>query len=205
MDIYLKPVKKASIIKKRNVNVKDISEVYAPSNLKSKIESVTVMVIKEGIKRNYLISSIDIIKAIDKEFPNSTINLIGEMDTIIQYEPNEHKENKIWLFIKVALIAIVLFAGAATAIMSFHTDAQIPQVLENYYYIFFGEEVKRPLIIEIPYSIGLALGIIVFYNHIFKWHITDDPTPLEVEMTTYEQDVDSCVIDNLSGEKRSEK
>lgn len=203
MDIYIKTVKKASIIKKRNVIVKDIADVYAPSTLKSKVESVNVMNIKQEQKKNYLISSIDVIKAIDKQFPDCSINMVGEIDTIIQYEPEAPKVNKLWLFIKIAFIVIILFAGAATAIMSFHTDAQIPEVLENYYFIFFGEKIERPYIIEIPYSIGLAVGIIAFYNHIFKWHITDDPTPLEVEMTTYEEDVDRCEIDNLSGEKRS--
>lgn len=205
IDIYIKPVKKASIIKKRNVNLRDVAEVYAPANLKTKVESVNVMNIKEEIKKIYLLSAIDIIKSVNKEFPECSINIVGEIDTIVQYEPAAPKTNKIWTFTKIAFIVIVLFAGAATAIMSFHTDAQIPQVLENYYYIFFGEQVTRPLIIEIPYSIGLAVGIISFYNHIFKWHITDDPTPLEVEMTTYEQDVDACVMDNLSGEKRSDQ
>lgn len=203
MDIYIKTVKKASIIKKRNVTVKDIADVYAPSTLKSKVESVNVMNIKQEQQKNYLISSIDVIKAIDKQFPDCSINMVGEIDTIIQYEPETPKVNKLWLFTKIAFIVIVLFAGAATAIMSFHTDAQIPEVLENYYFMFFGEKIERPYIIEIPYSIGLAVGIIAFYNHIFKWHITDDPTPLEVEMTTYEEDVDRCEIDNLSGEKRS--
>jgi len=203
MDIYIKTVKKASIIKKRTVNVRDIADVYAPSNLKSKIESVNVMNINHEEKRNYLVSSIDVIKVIAKQFPDCSINMVGEIDTIVQYEPQAPKENKLWLFIKIAFIVLVLFAGAATAIMSFHTDAQIPEILENYYFIFFGEKVERPYIIEIPYSIGLAVGIIVFYNHIFKWHITDDPTPLEVEMTTYEEDVDKCEIDNLSTEKRS--
>lgn len=203
MDIYIKTVKKASIIKKRNVTVKDIADVYAPSTLKSKVESVNVMNIKQEQQKNYLISSIDVIKAIDKQIPNCSINMVGEIDTIIQYEPEAPKINKLWLFTKIAFIVIVLFAGAATAIMSFHTDAQIPEVLENYYFIFFGEKIERPYIIEIPYSIGLAVGIIAFYNHIFKWHITDDPTPLEVEMTTYEENVDKCEMDNLSGEKRN--
>lgn len=204
MDVYIKTVKKASIIKKKNVIVNDIAEVYAPTNIKSKISSIYVMNIKDDKKKNYLLSNIDVIKAISKEYPECTINMVGEKDTIIQYQPQEPKNNKLWIYTKIFFVVIVLFAGAMTAIMSFHTDAQIPEVLENYYYIFFGQKVERPLIIELPYSIGLAVGIIAFYNHFFNWHITDDPTPLEVEMTTYEQDVDDCVIDNLSGEKRGQ-
>jgi stage V sporulation protein AA len=131
-------------------------------------------------------------------FPECKLNMVGERDTIIEYIPNQPKENKIWLYLKIIFASVILFAGAATAIMSFHTDAQIPQILEKYYHIFFGEQADKTYIIEIPYSIGLALGIIVFYNHFFKWKLTEDPTPLQVEMSSYEKDVDECMLDNLT-------
>ena len=39
--------------------------------------------------------------------------------------------------------------------------------------------------IEICYAIGMPVGIIIFYNHIGKKKITQDPTPIEVEMRKY--------------------
>ena len=42
---------------------------------------------------------------------------------------------------------------------------------------------------EIPYSIGLAVGIVIFFNHFGKKMLTTDPTPIEVQMTTYEEEV----------------
>lgn len=35
---------------------------------------------------------------------------------------------------------------------------------------------------EIMYAIGLALGIIIFYNHFGGKRLSSDPTPLEVQM-----------------------
>jgi len=204
MDAYLKIAKKSHIIQKNKVTVKDLAEVYAPENMKMNIEAIKVMNITEKKKKIYLISSMDIVKSILKEYPNLTVNLAGEPEVLLEYLPNSPKNNMLWEYIKVVIVCIILFAGAVTAIMSFHTDAQIPIVLENYYYIFFGERVDRPLIIEIPYSIGIAVGIIVFYNHFSKFSVTKDPTPLEVEMTAYEIQVDDCFKDTLSKKEKGD-
>ena len=40
------------------------------------------------------------------------------------------------------------------------------------------------------------MGILVFFNHIGKKKITSDPTPIQVEMRKYEQDVDMTFIEN---------
>ena len=54
--------------------------------------------------------------------------------------------------------------------------------------------------IEISYSIGLALGIIVFFNHVGGRRITKDPTPIEVAMKNYEKDVDTTLIETAGRE-----
>jgi stage V sporulation protein AA len=111
-------------------------------------------------------------------------------------------ENSPLMWLKVAFVSVVLFAGAATAIMSFHTDGQIPKIFERVYQMFYGVQVTNPPIIVIPYSIGLALGIIVFYNHFMGRKITVDPTPIEVEIETYEKEVTEAMVELM--EKREE-
>ena len=44
--------------------------------------------------------------------------------------------------------------------------------------------VKNP--ITLSDALGLAGGIIIFFNHIGKRRITHDPTPIEVSMRKYE-------------------
>lgn len=203
MDIYIKPNQKVKLYKTGPVHIKDIAEVYTESSLKSRVENVKIMEIKEDENKCYLISIIDIINAIDKAFPGNTINNVGEMDTIIEYSIPK-KKNKIWTYTKIAFVALVLFAGSATAIMSFHSDAQMATVFENYYYIFFGERVENPAIIDLPYAIGLAVGIVVFFNHLGNKKLTSDPTPIEVELSVYENDVNTNIIDTLSKEKNND-
>lgn len=201
MDIYIKPMKKAKIIKKTKIHIKDIAEVLAPEDIMKRVENIKILDIKEKENKSYLVSILDIIKAIDKTMPGHTINNVGEIDTVVEYSYKEKDDNKLWLYLKIVFVTIVLLAGSATAIMSFHSDAQMSTVFENYYYIFFNEKVENPLIIDLPYSIGLAVGIVVFFNHFSGKKLTSDPTPIEVEMSLYETEVTDNIIDTLSMEK----
>lgn len=90
------------------------------------------------------------------------------------------------------------------AIMSFHSDAQITDVFSTMYHLVFGVWTDIPYVIFVPYSIGLAVGIIVFYNHFMGRKLSDDPTPIEVQMSTYEKETADSVIDNLNKEKQNE-
>lgn len=202
MDIYIKPEKKIKFQKTGTIHIKDIAEVYSESTLRKKAENIKIMEIKEEKNKSYLISVIDIINAIDRALPGNTISNVGEMDTIVEYEKPRNK-NKFWLYTKIFFVALVLFAGSATAIMSFHSDAQMATVFENYYYIFFGERVENPAIIDLPYAIGLATGIVVFFNHLGNKKLTSDPTPIEVEMSVYEDEVNTNIIDTLNKEKNN--
>lgn len=206
MDIFIKPVKKAVLTGRKVIKIKDVAEVYCKNGVNLNLgETIVYKIPPDSGKQTYLISVMDIVKAIYTQIPNASINNLGEMDTIVEYapEPVKSKGRNTWDSLKIAFVCIVLFAGAMTAIMSFNSDAQIPMVFQNMYKLFFGVEENKPYIIFIPYSIGLAVGIIVFFNHFGGKNITKDPTPIEVEMTTYEKESIDCVIDNLSKEKEN--
>ncbi|MCD7777095.1 MAG: stage V sporulation protein AA [Clostridiales bacterium] len=198
MNIYIKPQKKINITGHSDVRIKDAAEVLAEGGLKSRVENIKLITLDGDKKKNYLISVMDITAKINSALPGHTINNLGETDTVIEYSPKEEKQNSLILWVKVIFVSVVLLTGSATAIMSFHSDAQISTVFENYYYIFFNEKIENPMLIDLPYSIGLALGIIVFFNHFSGKKITDDPTPIEVEMSVYESEVTDNIIDTLN-------
>lgn len=201
MDIYIKPVKKASLSERKAVYVKDVAEVVATADVSEKVKNMKLLDIKQPGKMNYLVSVTDIIKVIKKSYPDYTVNNVGAQDTVVQHTAEKSRDNPFLKWLKIAFVVLVLLAGSSTAIMSFHTDAQMPKIFENYYKIFYGETKSNPLIIDIPYSVGLALGIIVFFNHFMGKKITDDPTPIEVEMSLYETDVNETVIDVLNTQR----
>ena len=198
MDIYIKPVEKAQIIQKRDVLLRDIAEVFIGGQMAGEAEKLVVFRIPETGKKTYLLSVVDIIKVLNQKWPDATISNVGEMDILIEYLPAAAKRNPLWLWAKVFFVSLVLFVGASTTIMCFHSDTQVPLVFENIYYMFFGENKEIPKLLSIPYSIGLGLGIIVFFNHFTKISLTQDPTPIEIEMTTYEKETNASVIDYLN-------
>jgi len=204
MDIYVKPKKKASIVGKEHIAVKDIADVFAAPDIQKRAEGVKLLTTgsRDEVR---LLSVIDVVRAISSALPGHSIVNVGEMDTMVSIKAKAPKKRPIVTWIKVALVSLILFTGASTAIMTFHTDSQMGTVFKQYHKIFFGEEVEKPYIINIPYSIGLALGIVVFFNHFSGKRLTKEPTPIEIEMAVYEKDAQDAVIDSLSLEEERKK
>lgn len=200
MDIYIKPARKVSVAGTEHVRVGDVCQVLAPDGLKERAEHIKLFQ-AQGKKRLYLVSALDIIAAVDQALPGHTVNNVGELDVIIEYRSFKKKDNVFWKWTKVAVISLLFAVGASTAIMSFHNDAEIPKVFKAYYKMFTGKETDKPRVIQIPYALGLAAGIIVFFNHFGGKNITGDLSPIEVEMSDYDKIVTEALVERLGADK----
>lgn len=100
---------------------------------------------------------------------------------------------------------MVSFFGTAFTIMAYHNDIGINEVFTEVYRLVMAAEPDGPNVLEISYSIGLAAGIIVFFNHVGGRRLTKDPTPLEVAMRKYELDVDMTLIDTADREGKEKE
>ncbi len=208
MNVYIKPPRKVIITSKRQITVKDITEVIAEPAVKSKIGDMVLIDLNNRMPKNkadYLISVSDIVKLINKSYPQHSVNNLGEQDTWVEYKTENSKDNSLFKWSKIVFVVLVLFFGSMTAIMAFHTDAQMDKVFENFYYILTGTRTEKPLVLTLSYSIGLGVGIIAFFNHLFGKKITDDPTPIEVEMSVYETEINDTMIDNLATQQHRDK
>ena len=144
-------------------------------------------------KGRYLYSVFDVVQLIQQNYPDVEVENLGETDFIVEYGLNQ-KGNKIWEWVRTLFISIIIFFGAAFAIMTFNNDVGVSDVFQKIYHLVTGAESNGFTAIEIGYSIGLPLGILVFYNHFSKKKVTSDPTPLEVEIRLYEQDLNTAII-----------
>ena len=194
MDIYVNMPRKVHFKNKSIICIEDIAGLEGPSSAKGKIGKLPIL--QKGNKNHEVVDFNDIVKAVNREFPDIALISTGEQSSLVEFADTK-AENIALTFLKIAFVCIVLFTGASTAIMSFHSDAQIYKVFEKYTELFLGEggNVK---IIEAAYSAGLAAGIIVFFNHFAGRKLTDDPTPIQVEMYKYEKDVTETIVDNIS-------
>jgi stage V sporulation protein AA len=200
LEIYIKPAKKTST-DKREILLGDIAEVVSAVD---GVGRVRIIDVPAGGKTSLLISVVDIIRALKREYPDATVINLGENEMLVNYAPRLGGKSKMLGWLKAAFVAVVLFVGSATAIMSFYTDAQMNRIFENMHYVITGQREERPKLIEIPYCIGLAAGIIVFFNHVGGKRLGQGPTPMEVEMAAYDGETTDAEI-SLLAEKRKRR
>ena len=160
----------------------------------AKLKTIKVKKFRPQDDKRFVISCVRLIELMEEVCPEIHVELLGELDILVErVEVNKHKGWQQWL--KVALVCMVSFFGTAFTIMAYHNDIGINDVFTEVYRMTMGQEPGGLNALEISYSIGLALGIIVFYNHIGGRRLTKDPTPIEVAMRNYEYDVDMALIE----------
>lgn len=199
--IYIEAAKRVTIISNKIIKIKDIALLQGPKEIISELNEIVVMRIPEDSNKNYLISILDIIKAIYEKNNKLVLHNLGEKDIIISYKRKQGKDNKLIVLSKIIFVGSILFVGSAIAIMTFHTDSQLPYIFTNFYFLLLGDNKYQPYAIEIPYSIGLAVGISLFFNHFSKIKFSNDPTPIEVELKLYKNQVDDSIIEELKEEE----
>ena len=184
---------------RRDVFLKDIGEVTCRDKvILSKCRALKVKSIPEKEAKRYVMSALEV-ESID---PSIEVNNLGESDFIIAYKPPKAPE-MCWQWLKTFFVCLVSFFGAAFAIMTFNNDVNVGDVLSQVYFQVMGRQPDGFGLMEAGYSVGLAIGILVFFNHIAVKKLNTDPTPLEVEMRLYEENICKTLIDQ-AGRKEKE-
>lgn len=199
--LYLK-IDKSTIVTDRHVTLGDIAKMECPNQavvrqLKQKklYSFQDAMDTKRQKNEMRVFSVLKVIELIHEEYPNVDVTNEGESDFIVEYVPNPQKPK--WLnAVKTVVLCVVIFFGAAFTIMAFNNDISVTDIFSKFYQQIMGKPSNGVTELEICYSIGLAVGITVFFNHVGHKKITPDPTPIQVEMRKYENDIDTAFIEN---------
>lgn len=179
-----------------SIKLQDVAQIIAEDSLLEKVKDCIVYTVSEKDQNIIILDVMKVIPILTNRVEQINIEIIGQSQTIVEVVYKKIGVS-IPLFI---LIWLLLFFGAALAIMNFHEDVSMQAVHQRIYKIITGKENIKPLILQIPYSIGLGLGMILFFNHVFKKRLNEEPSPLEVEMFNYQQDLDRYVIINENEE-----
>ena len=200
--VYLKAEQNAEVMQPQ-VSVKDIASVYcADKNISAKAKAVRIHHFHEKEQKRQVISVLKVIELMEKECGGITVISVGENATLIELvDVNRHKGPLQML--KMLFVAAISFFGTGFTIMAFHNDISINNIFSKVYELVMGTASDGYSILEISYSLGLAIGIILFFNHIGGRRITKDPTPIEVEMRVYETDVNKALIETADREGKS--
>ena len=163
----------------------------------SKVKALKILKIPEDGKHRYVISVLKIIARIHEQYPGIEVFNIGETDIIITYE-NQKTAGRAMHVLKAVLVSAITFVGAAFSIMTFNNDVDVPDLFSQIYQYTMGTKPDGLTILEASYSVGITIGILVFFNHIGKRRFTVDPTPLEIQMRVYENDIQTTLIETAS-------
>lgn len=194
-----------------DVYFKDAGSVLCADNMvAAKIKSIKIhKFVKENKKeskkkddKRCVISVLKIIELIQQTCPDVTVENLGETEVLLELIDVE-KHKGIQQYLKIIMVALISFFGTSFTIMAYHNDIGISNVFSQVYRIVMGNEPQGVSALELAYSVGLSLGIIVFFNHIGGRRITKDPTPIEVEMKKYEKDVNDALVDTAEREGKT--
>ncbi len=167
----------------------------------SRLKTTKILhVAKEGTHR-FVISILKIIEKIHEIYPNLNVEHMGAPDVIVTYEPLQRKSRMLY-WMKCGCIFLIAFIGAGFSIMAFNNDVDVPRLFSQIYEQVIGKPKTGFSVLEATYCLGVFVGILVFFNHFGKKRFSVDPTPIEVEMRLYENDIQTTIIQNYAREEK---
>lgn len=185
-------------VKKTDVTLGDILSMECSNKtILPKIKVIKIYKMPHDKNHRVVISILKIIESIHAQYPSIDVQNLGETDIIITYE-QQNTANKFMHIIKTIFVAVITFCGSAFAIMAFNNDASVTDIFSQIKQFVTGQPDYDSLLLEISYSIGIAVGILVFFNHFGKKRFTVDPTPLEVQMRQYENDIQIALAEDAA-------
>ncbi len=183
---------------KDDVFLKDVGTIWcSDKDIRARLSALKIHHFRKEDPKRCVMDSVSLIQLMEENCPGIQVQLIGEPDVLIErVEPDMHKNFSHLL--RCIFVCLISFFGTAFTIMAYHNDIGINEVFSEIYRLLMGREADGLNPLEISYSVGLAAGIILFFNHIGGRRITKDPTPIEVAMRMYEQDVNTTLIETAS-------
>ena len=194
--VYIKP-ELSCMVSHKKITVADVCQVYASEEKQAKlVRNVSLFQVSKQEKQKFSVSALYLIRHIMDEVPGIMVVNLGVPDLLIEYKPPE-PEKKWQDILKSLIVGTIVFFGSAFTIMTFNEDASLPVIFERIYESVSGNPEGNGWL-EVSYSLGLPLGILLFFNHFASAKLSSDPTPLQIQMRQYEQQEDTTIIENAA-------
>ena len=186
-----------------SVKIGDVAAMECTdTSVVNRLKTEKLMEADKNPNNRKVVSVMFVIQKIHEIYPELEVLNLGESDFIVSLKPG--KQSKILVFVKVFLVCIISFFGAVFAMMTFNEDVSALDSFRKVYTWVMGTAPEGSTILELSYSIGVSVGIIGFFNHIGKKKLTQEPSPVEVEMSGYDKQVYTTLIQH-EGRKGLEK
>lgn len=185
-DIYLIPIKTKSFdINKKEVYLKDVYEVY-PENYRTEINDICLRCYDDNNLKYDVIHLGEVIEAINKKLPLVRINFTKQDDVVILFERNKRDSTKL---IRVLIVSIVVLMGSIMGIMNFHSDVNMMQSQSRLVDFITNDSKTYLPYFQIPYSLGIGIGVALFFNKFIPTYSRYEPSPLDLRMVSLDKEI----------------
>lgn len=188
--LYVRLRKRLPIRPGATVQLGDAARLLTDDERQVRMSRVVIYRHREEDGNRVVIDMLHVIGAVNEAEPGLTVEFVGEPQTLLMVEGKPDKPRMAML----VFAWLLLFFGSGLAIMNFHADVSMLEVHRRMTELITGEKPARPLWFQIPYSIGVGAGMMLFFNHLFRKKLNEEPNPLEVEMYLYQENVNSYVM-----------
>jgi stage V sporulation protein AA len=188
--LYIRLRKRIRIYRGEPITLERVAQIIVDPEYEQPLNSLVLMKPSVQDGNRVLIDMLLIVSKVKQLYPFLQIEHFGEPHTLIEIYTHKKKPN----LLLIILVWFLLFIGSGLAIMNFHADVSMPAVHRRIYQLLTGEWKEHPLLLQIPYSVGIGIGMVVFFNHLFKKKFNEEPSPLEVEMFMYQESMNHYVI-----------
>ncbi len=200
--VYLKMDTKVKIARS-TIQIGDLGKLYCQdAHITNKLKPLQVHVFQPQEQGRCVIGVLKVTELIYKTCPGCTVDIVGATETIVEQVKAKHSPE--WMtWMKVSVVSLLCFFGTMYAIMAYHNDINITELFAQIHELITGQPGDGYTALEASYSVGLAVGIMIFYNHIGKRRLTADPSPVEVEMRVYADDINTSLVEMANREEKT--
>ena len=114
-------------------------------------------------QNRFVFSILKVIEQIHRVYPGMDIENLGETEFIVTYE-KQKTPGKAVHFLKTVGVVMITFLGSAFSIMAFNNDVDVGKMFGKVYEQLTGVPSSGFTLLEVCYSVGLIIGILVFFN-----------------------------------------
>ncbi|RDY29207.1 hypothetical protein CHL78_002555 [Romboutsia weinsteinii] len=187
-EIYLIPKSmKPFDIKKREIYLKDIYSIY-PKEYEVKVNDI----IFRQYENNDLIYDVihlgEVIEVLKKELPRAHINFLKPDDIVIYFDKGKKDRTK---YLRVLVVSIVVLMGSIMGIMNFHADVNMDQSQSKMVNLLTGDAKTYLPYFQIPYSVGIGIGVALFFNKFIPTYSKHEPSPMDLKMVSLNKEIEN--------------
>lgn len=189
--LYLRLKKRIYIRPLHKVTLGQVASLLTDhEELESQLKGLPLYDHQQADGNRVVIDLLQIVKTIRQQSPKLTVEAYGDPQVLLMVVDKPVKPS----YIILVLAWLLLFFGAGLAIMNFHTDVSMKEVHIRIVELITGRKTEHPLWFQIPYSLGIGFGMVLFFNHLFKKRFNEEPNPLEVELFMYQENLNDYAI-----------